>query len=99
MPGKYTKSKQADEDIRQLVIRSLEDFGEPQTDKYLSGLEQTLHALADNPYIGTRFKHSRRKTEYLRYRYVSHVVYYRKRKQDIFILRILHSKMLSENHL
>jgi toxin ParE1/3/4 len=99
MQGKYTKSKRADQDIRIIIIRSMADFGEAQTDKYIEGLESALCELAEAPDKGRSFVSDRTGQEYSRYRYVSHVVYYRKRQDDIFIVRILHGKMLPENHL
>jgi len=99
MRGKYTKSKRADHDIRTIIIRSMADFGEAQTDKYIEGLESALCELAEAPGKGRPFVSDRTGQEYSRYRYVSHVIYYRKRQNDIFIVRILHEKMLPENHL
>jgi toxin ParE1/3/4 len=75
------------------------DFGETQTDQYIDGLENTLNMLAQCPDIGCSFFHDKTKTEYHYYRYVSHIVYYRKRISDIFIIRILHTRMLPEKHL
>ena len=99
MPGSYTKSKRADRDIRAITKRSMADFGEIQTDKYMEGLEKTLNMLADNPERGRNFTHGTTNRTYLFYRYISHVVYYRQRKNDIFIVRILHTKMLPEKHI
>ena len=99
MPNSYTLSKQADRDIQHITKRSLADFGEIQTDKYLAGLEETLNMLAETPERGRPFTHGVTQRHYYFHRYVSHVVYYRQRKQDIFITRILHMRMLPENHL
>ncbi len=100
MPSSYTKSKKTDQDIKHITKRSIHDFGEQQTDKYLSGLEEYLQLLADNPNLGHVYTSSNEiKIEYYYYRYVSHVIYYRQRKQDIFIVRILHKKMLPKKHL
>jgi toxin ParE1/3/4 len=51
------------------------------------------------PNRGRVFVNGRTGHEYFRYRYVSHVIYYRKRQDDVFIVRVLHGKMLPENHL
>jgi len=100
MASSYTKSKRTDQDIKHITKRSIHDFGEQQTDKYLSGLEETIKLLADNPNLGKTYVSSiEAKTEYYYHRYVSHVIYYRQRKQDIFIIRILHKKMLPKKHL
>lgn len=99
MQDKYTKSKRADQDIHQIVLHSMKEFGEPQTDKYLSGLSGALKMLSDNPDIGNPFFHALTGSEYRRYVYASHVIYYRRRLHDIFIVRILHSRMVPEGHL
>ncbi len=100
MTSSYTKSKRTDQDIKHITKRSIHDFGELQTDKYLSGLEESLQLLANNPNLGHSYICSdETKTGYNYYRHVSHVIYYRQRKHDIFIVRILHKKMLPKNHL
>lgn len=77
----------------------MEDFGMDQTLKYMAGLKERMELLAKRPEIGRTFEHTLTKNQYLFFRYESHVIYYRKRKNDIFIVRILHSKMLPEKHL
>ena len=99
MPNSYTKSKHADQDIKHITKRSIIDFGELQTDKYMEGMEETLELLAGDPERGRTFIHGITKKSYLHYRYLSHVVYYRQRKHDLLIVRILHIKMLPEKHL
>ena len=99
MKANYTRSKRADDDIRHLIIHSMADFGEAQTDTYMQGLERALSELAEMPNKGRAFISDKTGREYLRYRYVSHVIYYRKREDDIFIVRILHEKTLPENQL
>jgi toxin ParE1/3/4 len=99
MPNNYTISNRAGEDIRAITIRSLVDFGEQQTNQYMSGMKDTLEFLAINPAIGRKFTHHKTQIEYLYHRYVSHVVYYRRREKDILIVRIFHTKMLPEKHL
>ncbi len=95
----YTRSKKCTQDIREITKRSLEDFGEAQTLRYMSELKERLQLLADRPDTGRGFTHIPTKQQYLFFRYESHVVYYRKRKDGIFIVRILHSRMLPEKHL
>ena len=95
----YIRSKRTKQDIQQITRRSVEDFGETQTLKYMVDLKAKMQLLADRPDIGRDFVHSRTKRQYLFFRHESHVIYYRKRKCDVFIVRILHIKMLPEKHL
>jgi len=82
-----------------MIKRSMEDFGEEQTLKYMSGLKERMQLLAERPDIGRRFEHTLTEHQYRFFRYESHVIYYLKRDSDIFIVRILHTKMLPEKHL
>lgn len=95
----YSRSKKSTQDIQEITRRSLEDFGEAQTLRYMAGLKERLQLLADRPDIGRVFTQISTEHKYLFFRYESHVVYYRKRKDGIFIVRILHSRMLPEKHL
>ena len=99
MQGKYIKSRRADRDIERITARSFIDFGERQTLKYIDSLTETLQKLADDPERGRVFSHVKTGREYHYHKYVSHVISYRKRKNDVFIVRILHKKMLPEKHL
>ncbi|MFN9906021.1 MAG: type II toxin-antitoxin system RelE/ParE family toxin, partial [bacterium] len=55
MQAKYTKSKRADTDIKNIIIKSMADFGEAQTDKYMQGFERALCELAEMPNRGRVF--------------------------------------------
>jgi len=52
MINKYTLSKSSGNDIKEITKYSLQNFGKLQTDRYLSGLENSLDLLADNPNLG-----------------------------------------------
>src|SRR5690606_24892342 len=95
----YVHSKKSKQDIQEITKRSMEDFREKQTLKYMAGLKERLQLLAEQPDIGRRFDHSLTKHQYLFFRYESHVIYYTKRNGDIFIVRILHTKMLPQKHI
>ena len=99
MTNSYTFSVKAKLDIKNLVKQSLNNFGELQTEKYISELKQFLQVLADSPEQGRTFIHSTTQNTYCYKRFSSHVIYYRLRKNDIFILRILHKRMIPERHL
>ena len=98
MGKRYTRSKKSKDDIRHIVQKSLVDFGEQQTRNYMRGLEETFQMLANTPNMGTVLAFSPSK-QYRYHRYTSHVIYYRQRKADIFIVRILHKQMLPELNL
>jgi toxin ParE1/3/4 len=99
MANSYTRSQKSKQDIQHIVKRSMADFGEQQTRKYMEGLKTALQNLADTPDRGRIFTHAKTDKIYSFHKYVSHVIYYRQRKNDIFIVRILHKKMLPEKHI
>lgn len=84
----YQLSKRADKDLDELTKNSLQNFGLAQTQIHMGGLDYLFELLADNPEMGTRWKGNIR-----RHPYRSHIIYYRVRKNSIFILQIRSAKM------
>lgn len=93
MANTFTRSKKVDADINKITKWSLNKFGEKQTYKYMQEMNASFQKIADNPELGRPY------LKYLCFRYESHVIYYRQRRNDIFITRILHKKMLPEKHI
>ena len=93
MANNFVRSNKADTDISNIAKWSVQGFGVNQTRKYMAGLHGSFQKLADNPKLGCVY------LSYFYFRYESHVIYYRRRKSDIFITRILHKKMLPEKHI
>ncbi len=94
---KYTLSKQAERDVKKLIQSSYLNFGFDVTDKYQRGLNNCFSLLASEPSIGVSADSLRSK--YRKFPYQSHVVYYKVRKKDIFIVRLLHERMNELEHL
>ena len=94
---KYTLSKQAESDIRNLIKHAYLSFGFEITDKYQKGLNSCFSLLASEPSIGVSADGLR--VQYRKFPYKSHVVYYKVRKKDIFIVRLLHERMDKFKHL
>ena len=97
MPGKYTYSKRAERDLKSIYIDTAEEWGVAQADRYASGLENAVTLLADNPDMGRRADEI--KPGYRRFEHERHTIFYRKRKADTFILRILHDRMDVNRHV
>jgi plasmid stabilization system protein ParE len=55
MQTNYTKSKRADNDLKHIIISSMVNFGEAQTDKYMQGFERALYELVEIPNKGHVF--------------------------------------------
>lgn len=91
MPGKFTLSKRADRAVADIYRDTLREWGERQADKYIDGLEGCLQLLADSPGLGRKCDDI--KAGYQRFEYERHIIFYRTRKSDIFIVHILHDRM------
>jgi len=81
--------------IESILEYSYRNFGLNQAIKYKTNLEYCFQLLADNPDMGRKSDELRQK--YFRHKHESHIIFYRKRQSDIFIVAIIHDKMDIEN--
>jgi len=91
----YTRA--AENDFDEIAVHTRTHWGEQQCAKYLDLLEQTCERI-----IPHNLKHMRpvaRRPDLLRWRCERHVVYLRRVSDGVEIVRILHARMLPENHL
>ena len=91
MQARFKLSSQARLDIKKILQYSLSEFGEYQVLKYKTGLEDSLHLLADNPDAGRPCDEI--KISLQRHEHGRHIIFYRKRKADVFIIRIIDERM------
>ena len=87
-------SGRAKADLLSIGAYTLRGWGEAQAVRYLDGLEQCTKMLADSPGLG-------RQCDWIRpglYRFETgrHVVFYRRRADGVFVVRILHQSMLPD---
>lgn len=96
MPNYYL-SPDAQSDLIDIRRYTMEQWGETQSRKYLSELQQTLHLLADTPSLGK----SRPDVgvNVFSFPYVSHVIYYIMHDEQLIVFGVLHKRMTPENHL
>ena len=92
--AKATLSARAKTDLLSIGSYTLETWGEAQAVRYLDGLERCTKMLAANPSLG-------RPSDWLRrglYRFETgrHVVFYRRKPNGIFVVRILHQSILPD---
>lgn len=66
-------------------------FGDLQAENYLLELEKAFQLLADFPLIGKSAEHIRQKLRCYFHR--AHAIYYKLRKTDIFIVRVIDQRM------
>ncbi|HZU09414.1 MAG TPA: type II toxin-antitoxin system RelE/ParE family toxin [Pseudacidobacterium sp.] len=90
-------SKRALRDFKSISHYTLETWGEAQAFRYVEDLELFLNQLAQRPMLGRlctdiasglrRFEHGK------------HIIFYRPRRDGIFVVRILHRKMDPQKHI
>ncbi len=94
---KFTISKKAKNDLKDIGRYSLKNWGKQQRNKYLTNLDHRFHDLANEPEKG-------KDRDYIRENYQSydegkHVIYYKTIEGRIVIIRILHERMKPELYL
>jgi toxin ParE1/3/4 len=90
-------SARARGDLLQIGAYTLRAWGQAQAARYLDGLEKSTGMLARNPALG-------RKCDWIRpglRRFESgrHVIFYRRKREGILVVRILHQSMLPEGRV
>ncbi|MEN9465137.1 MAG: hypothetical protein RL217_1318 [Pseudomonadota bacterium] len=93
----YKLSGLAAQDFADIYEYSLLNFGVKQADFYTDELKQLLNKLDETPLIGKSC--SDLAPELLKFPFQHHIIFYRKRSQDIFVVRFLHEKMQPKLHL
>lgn len=96
--NKYVISVKAKQDLKSVAKYTIENFGETQSLKYAKGLREIMEELALKPELGRNYVAVTNKM-LLRYRYKSHVIFYYKIENDIFIVRVLGGRMDFPKHL
>ena len=87
----YKLSKEAANDINNILAHSIKEFGLNKTESYYQSLSYCLELLDDNPGMGKSIDELRKGYRY--FQHVSHNIFYLSRDREIFIVRILHVQM------
>ena len=92
----YSFSRLAETDLLSIGAYTLREWGEEQAIRYLADLEVGCQMLAENPALGRSCDEIRPGLH--RMERGRHVLFYRAVTGGILILRILHQRMLPEEH-
>jgi toxin ParE1/3/4 len=93
----YRLSEEADRDLFEIAVYTVENWSERQAETYIDGLHGLFIRLAGNPRLGIASDDVR--AGYFRRRYKSHVAFYTLRPRGILIMRVLHVSMDYLQHL
>jgi len=95
---KFQLSKAAEGDIASIADYTIFKFGIDQARKYRNGLIGTLEQIAHNPKLGQVFVLPDG-IGLKRFRYKSHIVFYKEISSGILVVRILGGMMDFKRHL
>ncbi|SQI41731.1 Toxin ParE1 [Leminorella richardii] len=87
----YKLSHLAAIDFASIYEYTLTAFGAAQADDYTNALENILGSIVQSPFIGRAYPDIHQEIRRVDYRH--HAIFYRIRKNDVFVLRILHQQM------
>ncbi len=93
----YKLSRLAAEDFAAIYEYTLLNFGARQADAYTDALDNTFRLLCSSPLMGSECPEIANGIH--RHHHQRHVIFYRRREHDIFIVRILHQQMAAFQHL
>lgn len=93
----YKLSNLAAEDFASIYEYTLLNFGALQADNYTDSLESIFGLLSSSPLMGYECQEIADGVR--RHDHQRHVIFYRQREQDIFVIRILHQQMEPLRHI
>ena len=94
---KYYLSKKAEKDLDKIADYSISTWGIKQAKKYRDQLNICLERITNTSGLGRKIEMSNK--SYLRYNCKKHIIFFKERKDNIFIVRILNEKMDHKRHL
>jgi toxin ParE1/3/4 len=95
--SRYVLSPRAQEDLDEIWDFTVKTWGERQAEDYIRLLVGAIETAAENPRRGRPCDEVRK--GYHRYLAGSHIIFFRKTKAGIDVIRILHGGMDFDQHL
>ena len=96
MSGSYRLSPLAEADLEDIWLYTFKNWSEEQANSYHRDLITTFDDLAADRKLG---RHADIREGYFKYVAGSHVIYFRKAKHGITVIRVLHVRMDANRHL
>jgi len=93
----YRLSKEAANDIDNILTHSITHFGLEQAEAYYQSLKNCLALLGENPEMGSSADDLRK--NYRCFQHESHIIFYIPSEQEVLIVRLLHTHMDHDEHL
>jgi len=93
----YRLTQDAQSDVIEIRRCTSKEWGDAQSQKYLSQLRKTLRLLTETPTLGKR--RSEVGPNVLSFPHASHVIYYFAHRQSLVVFAVLHKRMVPLNHI
>ncbi|OIP99381.1 MAG: hypothetical protein AUK35_07490 [Zetaproteobacteria bacterium CG2_30_46_52] len=90
-------SKPSEQDLHNIAAYTSRNWGNTQKKIYINKIMNDLEILCQMPSLG--YARDELSSGLRAYMIEQHIVYYRESKTQIIVIRILHEKMDSEQHL
>lgn len=88
----YILTRKAEEDIREIWNYTAEEWDKEQAENYLSGLEDKIIRASETPEAIARDR-TEIEDGYMSFLYESHVVFFKRKLDQIEVIRVLHQRM------
>lgn len=96
-PATFVLRRRAELDLDEIADYTLENWGEAKLVEYVTMLDAAFQELAGDPHLG-RLADDVRKG-YFRHRAGSHMIYFKRKRTGVEIVRVLHVRMSPRKHL
>lgn len=94
----FKLSRKAKADLKSIAQHTERKWGRGQRNQYVLQFDRSFHFLGETPYLGQPCEELR--AGYRQYPQGSHMIFYRQNDEGIVeIIRILHKRMLPDDHL
>lgn len=91
----YHLTKEAEQDLKSILIYTKDIWGEAQAEKYSQKISAICHRLVNSSYLGISVDYILPDTRKIAVD--KHIIFYKVKSGKVLILRILHSSMDVEN--
>jgi toxin ParE1/3/4 len=93
----YRLSNKAAADLRNIAKYTSQEFGSAQAKAYLTSLGEAVIQLAEQPLLAQQASELR--TDYRRYLFQKHAIYFQTTDYGIYVVRVLHQQMKLSLHI
>ena len=93
----YKTTRQADQDIIDIYVHGVQEFGTDQAERYHRGLTSTFELLVTNPRLARERREFHPPVRI--HPYEAHLIVYLVRDDGILIVRVLHGRQEWERYL